>query len=145
MLHQGLHEVEPGKRIGEIRFRAAGYVAVRDFREGIMPSKEGFDDHVHAFVATGDPYNGYHGDLAVVVETNEDTGEALLDIEPRVHRAERNVRLIRETVTMSLNESGVQVGLLDPATASVKPEVLEQIGFIPEDSGLLKFVAPMAA
>ncbi|PIZ63065.1 hypothetical protein COY17_01345 [Candidatus Saccharibacteria bacterium CG_4_10_14_0_2_um_filter_52_9] len=137
-----LREMVPGKLVTDIHF-SAGSLAIHGLREGIVPDSSPLAaPDIRTFVATNSGTFDKDGELAILLEGIHD-GEAMLGLEARVKGVDHNVHYLREVVRQSMRKCDVRLSTLDPQTASVPVEVLEQVGFheIDSESGLMQFVA----
>lgn len=137
-----LHQVRPGELISDIRFRAGGCVAIKGFREGVVPESSPLDSpNTRTFVATNsspdDP-----GEIAAALEAHGD-GTATLSLDARSDRAAHDVTYLQRFIRNIVEACPEDRITADPATVTLQPETLRSIGFQALETG--EYTVPMAA
>ena len=133
--HKELHSVKAGEELGNIDRTNAfgGILRVCGLTRGsTSASSELNAKNIDTYIARHS-VSGTEKVALAVVHAPEDPSQAVLDIDPRLKEAARDVELLRGVVRVTMDMSHVKVGLVDPDLAGISGEVLERVGFHPEE------------
>jgi hypothetical protein len=137
--HKELHRVEAGEVLGNIDRTNVngGLLRVCGLARGRTPTSSELNaKNIDTYVGRHS-VSGTEKVALAVVHAPEDPSQAVLDIDPRIQEAARDVELLRGVVHVAMDESKVRVGLIDPELAGISEGVLEQVGFhAEEESGM---------
>jgi hypothetical protein len=145
MVASQILEVQPGEWLGGISVRTPDEQLIRevgDFMEGIIPEASVLaSPNTHAYVADKHMPDGHTEELVVVLSEEQD-GEAMIDIGIRSPESNEPLEesvdpdLLEGALKLAMKREGLVVGRLGKNSIEGAAKIAERIGFkLDEESG----------